>query len=135
MSQEKVDVVRRGYEQSFAQRRVDDFRDLVTDDFRFHTRADFVGGQAEFTIEEVPQLWADLDETLTEYTLVPREYTDLGDQVLVTLDQSAQVRDSESRVQITIFHLWQFDGAKVSAGWSFATRAEALEAAGVAEET
>jgi hypothetical protein len=28
-------------------------------------------GRSDYTIEEIPQLWADLDDTYTEYNLLP----------------------------------------------------------------
>jgi hypothetical protein len=54
--------------------------------------------------------------------------------VLVTLRQSAQLRGSGSRVEAVIHHLWQLDHGKVLEAWTYAERAEALDAVGLLEQ-
>lgn len=128
MSRENVEIARLAYE-SYARRAVDRFRDRFADDFRFHTRAEFPG-RSVHSLDEMPQIWADLDETYTEYSLVPGDFVDLGDYVLVTLTQSARLRGSDARIEMTIYHLWHIRDGKAREAWTYSDRAEAVEAAG-----
>ena len=133
MSRENVELVRLAYEQGYARREVDSIRDRLAADFRFYTRPEFPGEKLSYTADEVARLWADLDETYTEYSLVPEDFTELGEYVLVTLTQSAQLRDSGSRIEAKTYHLWKVEDGKVLAGWAYASREVALDAVGLEE--
>ncbi|MDQ3729060.1 MAG: nuclear transport factor 2 family protein [Actinomycetota bacterium] len=132
MSQENVEIVRRAYEESYAQRSVEPTREFASDDFRFHARADFPG-QTSYGIDEMTKLWSDMDETYSEYSLKAEEFVDHGDYVLVSLAQSARLRGSETRVESAVYHVWEVREGKVIAAWGFSDRAEALEAVGLRE--
>jgi ketosteroid isomerase-like protein len=130
MSRENVEIVRRAYEVAYVERSIESVRDAAAEDYAFHARTDFPG-RALYRLEEVPQLWADLDATYSEYRLVPEEFTPVGDNVLVTVSQSARLRGSDANVQSTIYHVWQVREGKVQATWAYGSRAEALEAVGL----
>ena len=129
-----MEIVRRIYEEGFARRSVDvpGIKERVAPDYRFHARPGWPG-QAVYRLDEMTALWADLDATFTDHTLVPTRYEDLGSYVLVALHQAARLRDSDHAISQNFLHLWHLSGGKVQETLSFTDRAEALEAAGLSE--
>ena len=132
MPQDNVEMVRVAYEVAYAERSVEGVRDSFAEDFVWHSRPEWPG-KATYRVDEMPGLWADLDETFSEFELVPATFEEVADgYVLVTVRQSARLRGSEDRVETTVWHLWRIDGMPRE-GWVFGERAEALEAAGLSE--
>jgi hypothetical protein len=131
MSQGNVEVVRIAYG-DYEKRSVDRAADFLAPGFRFHTRPEFPDFPP-VAVEGLPALWANLDQTFTEYRLVPEAFTSIGEYVLVKIRTSSRMKDSEARVEATIYHLWQFRAGKALEAWSFSTEEEALHAAGLSE--
>jgi SnoaL-like protein len=130
MSQENVKLVRRAYEEGYAKRSVESLRERFADDFRFHMRPGWPG-RPVYRLDELPLIWADLDDTYTEYALVPERFEAVEEYVIVTLRQSARMAGSDARIESTIWHVWRFgDGTAVGA-WTFDRRHDALEAVGL----
>ena len=77
-------------------------------------------------------LWADLDMTFADHSLVPTHYEAIGTYVLVTLRQTARLRGSNQELNETIYQLWLLTEGMVQETWTYTQRAEALEAAGSA---
>ncbi len=128
MTQENVGIVRAAYEVAYVERSVDGLRDRFANDFVWHSRPEWPG-DATYEVDEMPGLWADLDETFSEFELVPAAFEEVTEgYVLVTVDQSACLRGSEIRVETTLWHLWHVDG-KPKEAWVFNDRREALRAA------
>ena len=132
MSRENVEAVRIAYDLAYAQRSVEGVRDRFAADFRWHSRPEWPG-QAEYTVDNMTDLWADLDETFEEYSLAPASFEPLGAYVLVTVDQSTRLRASGDRLETRIYHLWRVEAGQPQETWSFGTREEALETAGLGE--
>ena len=135
MSEENVEIVRWVYEEGHAQRTVDILgsEDRVASDYRFHTRPDFPGRSA-YRIDQMVELWADLDATFTDYSLIPESYEPIGpDHVLVTLRQTARLRGSDQRLVESLYMLWQLSEGKVQETWTFTDRMQALAAGGLSE--
>ena len=130
MSRENIEVVRLAYDVAYAQRSVEGVRDRFAPDFVFHGRAEFPGRQ-HYRFEEIEQLWADMDETYSDYSLVPVEFEDAGDYVLVTLETSAKMQGSELRVEGKIWHVWLVADGTPQEGWTYGSRSEALQAVGL----
>jgi ketosteroid isomerase-like protein len=86
-----------------------------------------------YRLEELPQLWADLDDTYTEFSLVPEDFALVGEYVVVIVRVSARMRASDARIEETLCHLWHVRDGKAREAWSYNTRAEALEAVGLRE--
>lgn len=126
MSEANVKVVRDAYATAYASRSVDQVRDNFADDFVWHNRPTWPG-RATYTAEEMPQLWADLDETYSEFTLEPVAFTAHGDYVLVEVAQSARLRDSDAKVSDTVWHLWRVVDGVPQEGWARGQKQEALE--------
>jgi hypothetical protein len=129
MSREKVDLIRDAYKEGYETRSVEGMRDRVAPGFRFHMRPGFPG-RPVYLFDEMPQIRADLDDTFTEYELVPEDFISLGDYVLVTIRQSARVRESDTRIETTVWHLWHIEAGKVLEACTFDDREEALRVVG-----
>lgn len=127
-------MVRLAYEEGHARRTVDvpSVEERTSPDYRFHSRPEWPG-QSVYSLEELPALWADLDATFTDHSLVPTDYEDLGPYVLVTIHQTARLRGSETEIDQTLYHLWLVIEGKIQETRAFAERAEALKSAGVLE--
>ncbi len=65
--------------------------------------------------------------------MLPQQFTDLGEQVLVRLIQIAQGRNSGVRVEEDWWVLFELTSSKVSKLSFYSNPAEALEAAGLRE--
>ena len=130
-----MEIVRWAYENTHAKRTVDvpGLEERVAPDYTFHPRRGFLGRPA-YRLDEMVDLWADLDATFTDHSLVPQSYEAVGtDRVLVTLRQTALLRGSTQRLTDTIFMLWRLREGIAQETWTFTERAEALEAAGLSE--
>ncbi len=128
MSQESVELVRAAYREGYARRTVEPFRDKVADDFRFHMRRGWPG-RPVYGFDELTQIWADLDETYSEFRLVPEDFAPIGDFVVVTIRQSARMRESDARIKATIWHVWHVADGRVREAWTFDSEKDALAAA------
>lgn len=128
MSRENVELIRRAYDEAYRSRSVESLRDRVAEGFQFHARRGFLG-RPTYRLDEVPQLWADLDETFRDYVLAPTDFDAIGDYVLVTIEQSARMKESDFRVDTTVWHLWHITDGKVREGWVFDDRKDALDTA------
>ena len=65
--------------------------------------------------------------------MLPQEFTDLGERVLVRVLQIAQGKNSGVRVEEDWWFLLEVTGSKVSKISFYSNPAEALEAAGLSE--
>ena len=132
MSQENVEFIRRAYREGYASRSVDaeGLRDRVAEDFRFHMRPGWPG-RVVYGLDDLTELWADLDNTYTEYELIPEDFLDAGEFVLVTVRQSARVRGSDARIEAPLWHVWQLRDGIVHEAWAFDVEDEARDAAGL----
>ena len=126
MSQENVQVVRLAYDVAFAQRSVEDVRHAFAEDYVFHSRREWPG-RPLYTMDEMPQLWADLDDIFSEFTLVREDFAGIGDEyVIVTLRQGGRLRGSDVQLETTLFHVWKVRNGKPQETWVFGTREEAF---------
>jgi ketosteroid isomerase-like protein len=131
MSQENIEIVRRGFE-AYARRDVDQFLSYLDPDFELHSA--IVGG-AEGRVyrghDGVRRWLADSDESFEDLRIEPTEFRDLGDRVLVF--GRIRARGRESGLELDSPTGWVStvrDGRLVKAE-GFLSRAEALEAAGL----
>ena len=130
MSKENVELVRAAYREGYARRTVEPFRDKVAGDFLFHMRPGWPG-RPVYRFDELTQIWADLDETYSEFRLFPEDFAAVGDYVVATIRQSARVRGSNARVKATIWHVWHVADGLVREAWTFDSEEDALKAAGL----
>jgi ketosteroid isomerase-like protein len=130
MSQENIDIVREAYRVAFVERNVDGVLDRLHDEFEWKQRTDWPG-RSVYKAAEIPLLWAELDETYPDMKLVPVEFEDAGDYVIVTVETSARLRGSERRIEGRIWHVWRMRNGIALEGGSYGSRQEAAEAAGL----
>ena len=76
---------------------------------------------------------ADWAENFSEWQLLPKEFTDLGERILVRVRQIAEGRISGVRVDEDYWFLFELTGGQVSKLSFFSRHADALEAVGLAE--
>ena len=76
---------------------------------------------------------ADWTEDFSEWQVLPEEFTDLGERVLVRVRQLAQGRISGARVDEDYWFLFEVASSEVSKLSFYSRHAEALEAAGLSE--
>ena len=130
MSQENVEIVRgtfEGFKRGGPGEMLDSFTDDVItyrvdpDGARYHGKTGFLEAAAD---------WA---EDFSEWQVLPQEFTDLGERVLVRVRQVAQGRSSGVRVEEDYWFLFELTGTKVSKLSFYSRHAEAFEAAGLSE--
>jgi ketosteroid isomerase-like protein len=129
MSRENIEIVRNAYDVALAQRGVAGVMNRFAADFTWHQRAEWPG-RPTFGASEMPQLWADLDETYSDMNLVPVEFVDVGEYVVVTVESSSRLRGSDARLESRLWHVWHLWDGLALEGWAFRTRLEAFETAG-----
>jgi ketosteroid isomerase-like protein len=132
MSQENVEIVRRGYE-ALVRRDTEAIdrlmREHMAPDFEFESA---VTGEIYKGAQGAWDLAADLWETL-DYRPAIEEVIDLGENVVVIQRFSGRGRLSGVSVTQQIAVVWRVEEKRIVRAKSFTSRAEALEAAGLSE--
>ena len=80
---------------------------------------------------EVVAMWERWDSTWDEIETVPEEFTDVGDQVLVTVYYSSRGRGSGIEYEERLFDVYTFSDGQCIRKREFRRRSDALEAAGL----
>jgi ketosteroid isomerase-like protein len=130
MSQENVEIVRRGFE-AFQRGGPEALLELFSDNviiYRAEPDGATLHGKAGFR-----DAVADWTEDFSEWQVLPQEFTDLGERVLVRVVQIAQGINSGVRVEEDWWFLFELTGTKVSKISFYSNPAEALEAVGLRE--
>ena len=131
MSEENIEVVRRGYEYynrtgepdySVLDREVVwDATNRTFDPFVYHGH------------EGVREAVALTREQWATMRLEPQEFVDAGDSVVVSVRLVGVGKESGAETTANAAHLWTLRGGKIVRQTSFQTMDEALEAAGLSE--
>ena len=130
MSQESMEVVRRGFE-AFQRGGPEALLELLSDNviiYRAQPDGATLHGKAGFR-----DAVADWTEDFSEWQVLPQEFTDLGERVLVQVLQIAQGITSGVRVEEDWWFLFELTGSEVSKLSFYSNPAEALKAAGLSE--
>jgi ketosteroid isomerase-like protein len=134
MSQQNVDLARRGYE-ALAAGDVERVLELIDPDVsvEVHTgRPDLperLRGHAGF-LENLRGLM----EVFEDIEIEPEEFIDLGEDLVVTIFTAGHGRASGIRVENRVVHIWTIRDGKATRFRVFGTRQEALEALGLTEQ-
>ena len=130
MPEENVEVVRRGFE-AFQRGGPEALLELFSDKvitYRPEPDGATLHGKAGFR-----DAVADWTEDFSEWQVLPQEFTDLGERVLVRVLQIALGRSSGVRVEEDYWFLFEVTGGKLSKLSFYSRQAEALKAAGLPE--
>jgi ketosteroid isomerase-like protein len=130
MSQENVEVVRRGFE-AFQWGGPEALLEVFDDNvitYRHEPDGATLHGKAGFR-----DAVADWTEDFGEWQILLQELTDLGEQVLARVLQIARGRSSGIRVEEDWWFLFELTGGKVSKLSFYSNPADALEAARLSE--
>jgi ketosteroid isomerase-like protein len=132
MSQENVELVRSAYE-AIARRDREALAAILAD--HVSPEFEFEAALTGASYRGMDALWELLDDIQETVGYMPEveEAVDLNDHVLVVLRISGRGSQSGVSVAQQGAVLFRFDGDKLVWGRSFASRAEALEAAGLGE--
>jgi ketosteroid isomerase-like protein len=136
MSQENVEIVRRGYE-LYAAGDLEGVTDLISDaaelpdagglgivDTAAGTRRGpdgFLQGSQEAV------------EAFEDYRVEPQEFIDAGDAVVVPVRISGRGRASGAMLEVQLVHVWVLSNGRAIRNEIYRTVAEALEAVGLSE--
>ena len=125
MSQENIDLVRVLYDVALARRTVEGFEDQFADDFAWHQRPEWPG-RSVYKRDEMSQLWAELDDTYSDFTLVAVEFEEASDYVIVTVHTSARLRASDAHIEGTVWQVWRVCDGRAAEVRVYSSRDEAL---------
>jgi len=130
VSQENVELVRAGFA-AFERGDVTEMLNLMSDqlvvyradpdDATFHGKEGFLEATAEWT------------EGFSEWAVVPQEFIDAGDFVVVRVRQVVRGEASGVSVEAAFWFVFEVNGTKVTKLSVYARRSEALEAVGLRE--
>ena len=134
MSEENVEVVRRGYA-AFNRGDIDDIVADVAPDFEYVPPAGVIPGV--IGVYRGPDgfkqwsgaFWGEFDDAHIEV----HEFVDAGDQVLATLTVRGRGKQSGAESSWTLWELWTVRDGRLVHGQGITSRDEALEAAGLSE--
>ena len=134
MSEENVEIVRRGFE-AFNRGDLDAFLENSTDDIDYRAAEgapdDHGPIQGKDALRAFMQDWLD---TFDDFRAEPVELIEAGeDKVIVVVRVSGRAKLSGVETDLTYAELWTLRDGKVAWGRQYWTRDEALEAAGLSE--
>jgi uncharacterized protein len=133
MSQENVEMVRRAYE-AYSQGNIDGAVADFAPDCRY-TAAGIIPDRTgvfhgpEGYKEFIGWVRGEFDDVQAEVD----ELIDAGDTVVVESTLRGRGRQSGAETKFTFWQVWTMENGKFARGRGFASRAEALEAAGLSE--
>jgi uncharacterized protein len=136
MSQENVEVVRRGYE-LFSEGNLESVTDLISDEAELPDGGGLGVGDTAAGTRRGPdgflQGSQDALDAFEDYRVDPQEFIDAGDAVVVPVRISGRGRGSGATLEVRLVHLWVLRDGKAIRNEIYRTTAEALEAAGLSE--
>ena len=133
MSQETLEVIRRGYD-LWNSGRIDDWAEIFHPEIEFRPSGAMPGLQPVYRGREgIRQLMADLTEALEGFQAEPRELVERGEFVGAVLRFTGKGRGSGVPVEMTFHHAFGFRDGLVNRWGGGRALDEAFEAAGLAE--
>jgi ketosteroid isomerase-like protein len=134
MTQDKVELAKRATE-AYNRRDVDTFfAEFATPDLEwFPALTAALEGGGYRGRKGIEQFLADTAETWEELQVVPEDFRDLGDRVLLLSRLQGRGRGSGAPVDTPMANLLDFRGARIWRSRVYFDRAEALRAAEVSE--
>jgi ketosteroid isomerase-like protein len=134
MSQEKLEVVRRGHD-AFSRGDLSPLRRIVADDVDWGTTGSFPGLEASYRGPDALETWMDAVRAAWEWFEVTIDdvLRDEGDVLVIRERLRGRGRESGAEVDMRIISVYWFDAGKVVKRRVFVNEPEALEAAALGE--
>ena len=132
MSLENVEIVKRAID-AFSRGDADAFADLTTPDLEWTTGLGAIEGEIFRGREGVETYFGRLGEAWDEFRLLPDEFRDFGDVVLVLGRLEGRGRRGGVPIDSTVGTVWELRGGEIWRLRAYLDRAEALKAAGLSE--
>ena len=109
------------------------FGDLLHPDFEIEEAAGVPDPERYTGREAFVENLRKLEEAFDQIRIEPLEFVDLGGQIVVVVSMAGRGRGSGAAVETTFAQLWTVRDGKATSLHDYATKAEALEAAGLSE--
>ena len=136
MSQENVEIVRRGYER-YEAGDLEGVAALFSDDAEMADAGGLgIAGTAagrRVGPEGFLRATEEVQEAFDDYSIEAEEFIDAGEAVVVRVRISGRGRASAAMLETRLAHVWVLRDGKVIRGEVYPDRDEALEAAGLSE--
>jgi ketosteroid isomerase-like protein len=136
MPQENVEIIREMFaivNERGVKAATDAFGHLLAPDFELEEAVELPDPGAFTGREAFIANMAKLEESFEELRMEPVELVDLGERIMVVVSMRARGRGSGAPVEMTFVQLWTLRDGKAVSLRDYATKAEALEAVGLAE--
>jgi ketosteroid isomerase-like protein len=136
MSQENVEIMREMFalvNERGVRAATDAFGDLLDPDFELEEASDLPDRESHSGRDAFIANIAKLEESFEELRIEPVEFVDLGDKLVVVVAIAGRGRAGGAPVETTIAQLWTLRDGKAVSLRDYATKVEALEAAGLSE--
>ena len=133
MSQENVDLARRGYE-AFARGDFDAVFELFHPEIEAHDPPEMPDAAIHRGHEAVRRDWEQTHEVLEDFSIEVEETLDRGDDVIVFLRYRGRGSESGAEVEAQMAHLWTVRDGKAIRLRQFLDRGKALEALELTEQ-
>jgi ketosteroid isomerase-like protein len=131
MSRENLDAARRGFE-ALQQGGVEAFLDFIDPRFEMTTPPDMTVEPATYRGHDgMRRYFESFYEIMDEVRFEPQEFIDAGDRVVVPARLVARGRDTGIEAEQQLTMVWTLHEGKALRCETYATKAEALEAAGI----
>jgi ketosteroid isomerase-like protein len=133
MSQENVEIVRRGFD-AFNRRDQEAFLAIFAADVEFRSYLDTVDPQVEQGREGMRPWWDRVLLVFPDWEFRPAELFDLGDDVVVEVRQTGSASQSGVPIEGTLWSAFTLSAGRCTRWATFRTEQEALEAVGLSEQ-
>ena len=133
MSQENIDLARRGYE-AFNRGDIDRLLDeIFAPEFEYVPTGAIPGIQGTYQGPRWREFAGWMASEFERPRIEAHELIELGNQVLASVTLRGRGKQSGAEVSWDVWHLWTTEDGRVIRGQAFRTREEAREAAGLSE--
>ena len=131
MSEENVDLVRRGYD--YFARTGETDASVYAPDIEWHSAVEDPGQEVFHGVEGVNRLIAEVQEAMDDFRTEPFEFLDAGDKVVAGLIHRGRGKGSSAEVEMREWNVFLIRGGRIASVHEYSEREEALEAAGLEE--
>lgn len=132
MSQENVEIVRRGSER-FNDSDIEGFLELCASEIEFRDLPELPGSGVFIGHDGMRTWWAQIYDSFEDVRFHADELIDGGDRVLAVTHGSGRGKSSGARVDMHFTNVWTLSEGKITSVVSYSDHSEAARAAGLSE--